>query len=70
MMPFLRRKQESAAKFASSFAPKSSLGVTFRNQVSRLLRIPLVARLLIGRAMDDELELPECRALANNRTDE
>ncbi|MEO6872443.1 MAG: hypothetical protein ABI233_09530 [Chthoniobacterales bacterium] len=63
LMPFLKRKQKSAAKFASSFAPKSALGVTFRNQVSRLLRVPLIARLLIGRAIRDELELPKYRAL-------
>ena len=28
MMPFLKRKQESAAKFASSFAPKTAFGIT------------------------------------------
>lgn len=56
---FLRQKQESAAKFASSFLPESSLGVTFRNQVSRLLRIPFMARLLIGRAVRDDFEIPD-----------
>src|SRR5262249_20820163 len=30
MMIFLKRKQESAARFASSFAPKSAIGITFR----------------------------------------
>ncbi len=50
MMPFLKRKQESAAKFASSFAPKTAFGITFRNLVTRLLRIPFVADFFIGRA--------------------
>jgi 2-polyprenyl-6-methoxyphenol hydroxylase-like FAD-dependent oxidoreductase len=59
MMPFLRRKQESALKFASSFAPKSALGITFRDQVTRLLRIPFIANVLIGRALRDDIRLPD-----------
>jgi 2-polyprenyl-6-methoxyphenol hydroxylase-like FAD-dependent oxidoreductase len=43
LMPFLRRKQESAAKFASSFAPKTAFGITFRNLVTRTLRVPFTA---------------------------
>lgn len=34
MMPFLKRKQESAAKFASAFIPKSARGVAVRNLIS------------------------------------
>jgi len=59
MMPFLKRKQESAAKFASSFAPKSAFGITFRNLVTGLLRLPLVADFFIGRDLRDEIELPD-----------
>jgi 2-polyprenyl-6-methoxyphenol hydroxylase-like FAD-dependent oxidoreductase len=59
MMPFLRRKQESALKFASSFAPKSALGITFRNLVTRLLRLPLLADFLIGRELLDQVKLPD-----------
>jgi hypothetical protein len=59
MMPFLKRKQESAAKFASSFAPKSALGVTFRNLVSRLLLIPAFADFFIGRDLRDDIRLPD-----------
>jgi hypothetical protein len=36
LMPFLRRKQESAARFASSFVPKTALGIAYRNVVTRL----------------------------------
>jgi hypothetical protein len=42
MMPFLRRKQESAAKFASSFAPKTTFGITVRgdgNEAHETLRV-------------------------------
>jgi 2-polyprenyl-6-methoxyphenol hydroxylase-like FAD-dependent oxidoreductase len=59
MMPFLKRKQESAVKFASSFAPKSAFGITFRNHVTRLLRIPFIANFLIGRALRDDIKLPD-----------
>ena len=59
MMPFLKRKQESAAKFASSFAPNSAFGITFRNLVSRLLRIPPLADFFIGRDLHDDIQLPD-----------
>jgi 2-polyprenyl-6-methoxyphenol hydroxylase-like FAD-dependent oxidoreductase len=58
MMPFLERKQDSAAKFASSFAPKSAFGITFRNLVTRLFRIPSFADFFIGRDLRDDVELP------------
>ncbi len=58
LMPFLKRKQKSAANFASSFAPKSAMGIAIRNQVSRLLRIRPIARFVVGRAVRDEIELP------------
>jgi 2-polyprenyl-6-methoxyphenol hydroxylase-like FAD-dependent oxidoreductase len=59
MMPFLKRKQESAAKFASSFAPKSAFGITFRNLVTRLFRIPSFADFFVGRDLRDDIELPD-----------
>jgi 2-polyprenyl-6-methoxyphenol hydroxylase-like FAD-dependent oxidoreductase len=61
MMPFLQRKQAAAATFASSFTPKSAFGVTFRNFVTRLLRMPFLADFLIGRNLRDDIELPEYR---------
>ena len=59
MMPFLKRKQESAAKFASSFCPKSALGITFRNVVTVLLRLPMVADFFIGPDLRDDIKLPD-----------
>jgi 2-polyprenyl-6-methoxyphenol hydroxylase-like FAD-dependent oxidoreductase len=59
MMPLLKRKQKMAAKFASSFAPKTSFGIAVRNLVSRLLRVPLLADVLFGRALRDDIELPD-----------
>lgn len=62
MLPFLRRKQASAAAFASSFVPGTTLGIVFRNLVTRLLRVPAVADFFIGRDLRDDVELPDYRA--------
>ncbi len=59
MMPFLKRKQESAARFASSFAPKSAVGIAVRNVVTRLFRVPCLADVFIGRAVRDDITLPD-----------
>lgn len=59
MMPFLKSKQESAARFASSFAPKTAFGLWFRNLVTRLLRFPPVAELFVTRDLRDDVELPD-----------
>lgn len=58
LMPFLVTKQQSAGKFASSFAPKTSAGITFRNVVTRLMGIPFFADWFIGRSLRDEIVLP------------
>lgn len=58
LMPFLRRKQASAATFASSFAPRTSTGIAFRNVATKLMRVPFIAELFIGRALRDDVELP------------
>ncbi len=59
MMPFLKRKQELAAKFGSSFAPKTALGITFRNLFTRLLRLPFLAEFLFGRVLREDIKIPD-----------
>src|SRR5262245_34299412 len=59
LMPFLKRKQGMAARFGSSFAPKSAFGITVRNLVTRLLRLPFLAEFLLGRAVRDDIKLPD-----------
>ena len=59
LMPFLQRKQASAAKFAASFAPQSAFGITFRNLASRLLQFPFMADFVIGRDLRDDITLPD-----------
>jgi 2-polyprenyl-6-methoxyphenol hydroxylase-like FAD-dependent oxidoreductase len=60
LTPFLKRKQESASKFATSFVPKTALGISFRNVVTRLLGIPLVADFFIGRDLRDDFDMAAC----------
>jgi 2-polyprenyl-6-methoxyphenol hydroxylase-like FAD-dependent oxidoreductase len=60
LMPFLRRKQESAARLAASFVPKTAAGISFRNTVTRLLGIPVVANFFIGRDLRDDFNMAEC----------
>src|SRR5271166_3407532 len=40
---FIAGKQKSATDFAGSFTPKTRLGLFFRNQVSKMFRLPFIA---------------------------
>jgi 2-polyprenyl-6-methoxyphenol hydroxylase-like FAD-dependent oxidoreductase len=59
LMPFLRRKQVTAARFASAIAPRTALGITFRNLVTRLMRLPFVVDFFLGRELRAEVKLPD-----------
>jgi 2-polyprenyl-6-methoxyphenol hydroxylase-like FAD-dependent oxidoreductase len=59
LMPFLKRKQQMAAKFGSSIAPKTAFGISFRNLVTRLMRIPFVLDFFIGRELRADFKLPD-----------
>ena len=59
LMPLLKQKQKFAAKFGSSFAPKTRLGLAFRNLVLRLLGLPGLVDLLFGRVLRDETEISD-----------
>jgi 2-polyprenyl-6-methoxyphenol hydroxylase-like FAD-dependent oxidoreductase len=61
MMPFLQRKQQSAARFASSFAPRSALGLTVRNLATRLFQVPSIAHMFVSRSLRDDIALPDYR---------
>lgn len=56
---FLEDKQATAAKFASSFAPKTAVGITLRNWASQLLRVSFLAEWLVGRQLHDDITLPD-----------
>jgi 2-polyprenyl-6-methoxyphenol hydroxylase-like FAD-dependent oxidoreductase len=59
LIPFLRRKQGAAARFASGFAPRTRVGILARNALTYLLRFPLAADRIIGRDLIDDLALPD-----------
>lgn len=59
MRPFIAEKQRAARGFAAAFAPKSRLGLLLRNQISKLMRIPLVTRATMARGLEDHIALPD-----------
>ena len=59
LRPFIAAKQNSAARFASTFAPRTRLGLVFRNAITKAFRIPRLARLTLGRDLTDRLTLPD-----------
>jgi 2-polyprenyl-6-methoxyphenol hydroxylase-like FAD-dependent oxidoreductase len=56
---FIRAKQQAAVRLAPFFAPASRFGLFLRNQITRLLAIPFVTRVAVGREFTDRIELPE-----------
>jgi len=58
LMPFLEKKQRLATKFASSFAPRTSFDIAFRDQMTKLMRVRFLADLAVGRAFRDDITLP------------
>ncbi|MGE3767614.1 MAG: FAD-binding domain [Kofleriaceae bacterium] len=56
--PFIERKQKAARNFASSFAPRTSAGIFFRDQVLKLMHVPVLGPWLIKRTVSDNLALP------------
>lgn len=59
LRPFMLRKQGAARRFAHSFVPRTRVGIFVRNQISRLLDVPAVARLALGRSLRDRVTLPD-----------
>jgi len=57
--PFVLKKQNSALRLASSFAPKSRSGLFVRNLIFNLMRIPGVVDLALGNGLADKIELPD-----------
>jgi 2-polyprenyl-6-methoxyphenol hydroxylase-like FAD-dependent oxidoreductase len=62
LQPFVTSKQKSAVDFIGSFAPKTRLGLFMRNQVSKMFRLPFVARIAMGPSLLDHIDLPDYAA--------
>ena len=55
---FVRGKQDTALRFAGTFAPRSAVSLFLRNRIFSLLGIPWIANLTIGR-FTDNFALPD-----------
>lgn len=55
---YIAAKQQGAERFGAAFAPKTEWGLFLRNQVTKALAIPGLARLTFGRDIADSLRLP------------
>ena len=58
---YIETKQRAAVSFGAAFAPKTALGLAFRNLVIKATSFPGLARLTFGRDISDKLTLPEYR---------
>lgn len=56
---FIDGKQKSAEDFASTFVPKTELGIWLRNQATKLMHLPGAANLMLGGSLRDDFELPD-----------
>jgi 2-polyprenyl-6-methoxyphenol hydroxylase-like FAD-dependent oxidoreductase len=55
---FLRSKQDAAVGLGPAFAPKNRLQLLVQNTVMRLMGLPKVADLAMGKSFHDAVELP------------
>ena len=58
LAPLLRSKQDAAQGLGLAFAPRNRLQLLVRNTVMRLMGLPKVADLAMGRSFHDAVELP------------
>ncbi|MBU6464208.1 MAG: FAD-binding domain [Bradyrhizobium sp.] len=58
---YIAGKQLAAERFAGAFAPKTRLGLSFRNLVVKAFAFPGLASLVLGRDIADSMELPQYR---------
>ena len=58
LAPLLRSKQDAALGLGVAFAPRSRLQLLLRNTVMKLMGLPKVADLAMGRSFRDAVELP------------
>jgi 2-polyprenyl-6-methoxyphenol hydroxylase-like FAD-dependent oxidoreductase len=56
---FILGKQRTAEKYARAFVPRTEFGLWFRDSVSRLIGVPGLATLVLGRGLLDRLRLPD-----------
>ena len=58
LAPLLRSKQDAARSLGTAFAPTSRRQLLLRNTVMKLMGLPQVANLAMGRSFRDAVDLP------------
>ena len=56
---FLRSKQDAAVGLGLAFAPKSRFQVVLRNTIMKLMSLPGISNMVMGRSFRDAVELPD-----------
>lgn len=56
---YIEGKQKGAERFATAFAPRTRMGLWFRNQVLNVASLPGLARLMVGRDIVETMQLPK-----------
>lgn len=57
--PFIERKQRAARSFASSFAPRTAVGLRLRDLAVNLINVPILGGWVTRRMFADDFHLPE-----------
>jgi|SRR5579872_1649800 len=57
--PFVRGKQKAAIRFAEAFAPRSRGTLFLRNLMFNLMSVGWGAKLVLGKGLSDDIELPD-----------
>jgi 2-polyprenyl-6-methoxyphenol hydroxylase-like FAD-dependent oxidoreductase len=55
---FVAHKQRAARRFSSAFAPRSAWSLFLRNRVLQVISFSWIARLIAGRGLVDDIDLP------------
>ena len=58
---YIHTKRQGAKRFAAALAPRTQLGLLTRNLVTNAFAVPGLARLVIGKEITDEIQLPDYR---------
>jgi 2-polyprenyl-6-methoxyphenol hydroxylase-like FAD-dependent oxidoreductase len=58
---FIRAKQNGATRMGGAFAPRTRALLRVRNTVMRLMTVPGISDLAVGRSLYDRIELPDFR---------
>lgn len=59
LMPLIHSKQEAAEGLGLAFAPKNRFQLWVRNVVMRMMGLPKVADIAVGRSFHDKVDLPD-----------